>query len=180
MTKHILLLVIGVLLSACQSVPYEQKVSNWKSPTDVAKWLNTNFSFDKDRQRTVIKRLREMGPDGLLYKNPKELYSSGYGYCVDSANFAREQLNRIDPSYNARWVFVENARGRPNHWVTAYHYQGKLYVMDYGAGPHWSAMKGNHGPYNSLDDYRKYLASLSMQGFEVGDVYYRNMPGQED
>ena len=52
--------------------------------------------------------------------------------------------------------------------------------MDFGAGDKWDAMNGIHGPYDSLRGYKKFLASLSLAGFEVGDVYFREMPGSED
>lgn len=180
MKKAAILFTLGLQLLGCNSVPYQQAVSGWKSHDDVAKWLQLNFQYDMDRQRSVIKRLREQGPEGLLARKPEKLYSSNYGYCVDSANFALQQLNRINPNYNARWVFVRNGKGRPHHWVTAYDYQGKLYIMDYGAGPDWSEMKGTHGPYESLDEYAAYLATLHLDGFEVAEVSFRDMPGQED
>jgi hypothetical protein len=52
--------------------------------------------------------------------------------------------------------------------------------MDYGTGRKWKEMQGVHGPYNSLDEYRDYLASLSLPNFKVGKVIFRDMPGQED
>lgn len=159
---------------------YDQAVSSWKSYEDVGKWLNRNFSFDKDRQKTIQQRLKTEGPSGLLIKTPDKLFENSKGYCGDSANFALTSLNRIDPKYNARWVFVENAKGRPNHWVTAFDHNGKLYIMDYGTGNKWLPMQGVHGPYESLDEYRSFLASLSLPGFGVGNVIFRDMPGQED
>jgi len=168
------------VLTGCKTVPYKETVSKWDSHDDVGKWLQNNFVFDTNRQRTISQRLKNQGPDGLLVRNPRKLYENSTGYCVDSANFALHHLNEIDPEYNARWVFVENALGRPNHWVTAFDYQGKLYVMDYGAGDKWVGMQGTHGPYSNLEEYRDFLASLSLPNFGVGNVYYREMPGQED
>ena len=136
-TYHFLILSMFFLVG-CQTAPYKETVSSWKSHEDVGKWLESNFAFDKYRQRVIQKRLRSQGPDGLLVRNPKKLYENSSGYCADSANFALHQLNDMDPNYNARWVFVENAQGRPNHWVTAFDYQGKVYVMDYGAGEKWA------------------------------------------
>ena len=159
---------------------YEQAVSTWQSHEDVGKWLNRHFSFDKERQNTIQQRLKSEGPSGLLVRAPDKLFENSKGYCGDSANFALTSLNRIDPKYNARWVFVENAKGRPNHWVTAFDHKGKLYIMDYGAGDKWQAMHGVHGPYDSLDEYRSFLASLSVPGFGVGKVAFREMPGKED
>lgn len=184
----VLMMAAAVFLAACNTPPtktgntagYTEAVAGWESHEDVANWLDGNFRFDTSRQREISKRLKSQGPDGLLVRSPEKLFRNSSGYCADSANFALQNLNRIDPDYRARWVFVENAKGRPNHWVTAFDYRGNLYVMDYGAGRKWSAMNGTHGPYDSLADYRAFLASLSVPGFKVGDVYYRDMPGQED
>jgi len=159
---------------------YSHAVSSWQSHEDIGKWLQKNFIFDKERQKVIQKRLRAHGPSGLLVRAPEKLFENGKGYCGDSANFAVESLNSIDPEYNARWVFIENARGRPNHWVAAFDHNERLYIMDYGAGDKWQPMEGVHGPYDSLYEYRKFLASLSLPGFEVGKVVFRDMPGQED
>jgi hypothetical protein len=47
---------------------------------------------------------------------------------------------------------------------------GKIYVMDYAAGVHWAAMMGVHGPYDSLEEYESFLASLRISHFELGSV----------
>ncbi|MDH5571057.1 MAG: hypothetical protein OEY89_04780 [Gammaproteobacteria bacterium] len=181
MLKRLIFIHILVsLLVGCNTVPYKEAVSEWKSHEDVGNWLDDNFYFDNDRQKTISKRLRSHGPSGLLVRNPEKLYASSYGYCADAAYFAIHNLNMIDKNYDAKWVFIDNARGRPNHWVAAFNYKGDLYIMDYGAGPKWNAMNGVHGPYQSLDEYQAFLSSLSIPGFEVGDVYYREMPGLED
>lgn len=159
---------------------YEDTVSKWSSYKDVADWLDDNFRFDKVRQKVIQKRLRSQGPDGLLIRNPATLYDDKKGYCADSAYFALDALARIDPAYNPRWVFVENAMGKPHHWVTGFTVDGKIYIMDYGTGDKWRPMMGVHGPYDSLDGYRDFLASLSVPKFSVGDVWWRDMPGQVD
>jgi len=160
---------------------YNEALTEWKSHKDVANWLSSNFSFDKSRQKQIGKRLKMQGPSGLLVRAPEKLYEDNQsGYCADSANFAITSLNKINPSYNARWVFIKNDAGRPNHWVTAFDFDGKLYIMDYGSGKKWQAMQGIHGPYNSLDEYRDFLASLDLPNFEAGRVLFRDMPGQID
>jgi len=99
---------------------YEDAVSKWKSYKDVATWLNRNFVFDKNRQKQIHKLLKKQGPSGLIVRNPASLYEDNHnGYCGDSANFAIKSLNKIDPSYNARWVFIFNDKGS-NHWVAAF------------------------------------------------------------
>ena len=176
-----LAMVLLMFCSTATAGSYEDTVTKWKSYKDVANWLNSNFSFEKGRQKQITKRLRTQGPSGLLVRNPATLYEDNHrGYCADSANFAIKSLNAIDPSYNARWVFIWNEKGRPNHWVAAFDFEEKLYIMDYGTGRKWEEMQGVHGPYDSLDKYRDYLASLSLPNFKVGKVIFRDMPGQED
>ena len=179
--NKLVIFTLTLCLTACaNSLPYKQETHKWQSHKDVANWLSNNFSFDKDRQSTIGSRLRAQGASGLLFKNPEKLYNSTYGYCADAANFAIINLNKVSPKYNARWVFVENAAGRPHHWVAAFDYNSKLYIMDYGAGDKWSDMNGTHGPYDSLDGYKKFLSSLSLPRFAVGNVYLREIPGEED
>jgi len=178
-------LYIGLVLLSYNNVStadsYEAALASWTSHKDVAKWLSNNFSFEKSRQKQISKRLRQQGPDGLLIRKPVNLYENNHnGYCADSANFSIQSLNKINPAYNARWVFIWNKAGRPNHWVAAFDHENKLYIRDYGTGDKWKEMQGIHGPYNSLGEYRSYLASLEIPNFKVGEVRFRDMPGQED
>ena len=173
-------LLLGLsLISPVNSSEYAETVSGWHSYEDVAGWLKSNFLFSRSRQKVIQKRLRNQGPAGLLVRSPENLYRQKEGYCGDSANFAQDALNRIDPAYNARPVFIKNRRPT-NHWVTAFEHDGKLYILDYGVGREWSAMAGIHGPYDSLDNYRDFLATLKLRKFEVDRVFFRNMPGEED
>ena len=160
---------------------YQFAASKWKSYKDVAEWLDSNFDFDRSRQKTIRKRLKQQGPEGLLVRNVESLYESRSGYCADSANFTIESLNKINPDYKADWIFIDNAVERkPNHWVAGFYVDGKLYIMDYGTGSKWEDMQGVHGPYNSLDEYEVFLSSLDMPGFSVAEVRWREMPGEWD
>lgn len=170
------ILLLLLFLTACNSMPYKEAEKNLKSHNDVAHWLESNFTFDYSRQRSVIKTLRREGPEGVTLYSPEQVYQKG-GYCADAANFAFQNLKRINPAYNPRFVFIVNSEGRPNHWVTAFDYQGKLWIIDYGTGGKWFAMQGLHGPYNNLSEYELFLSSLDMPGFGVGSVYFRNFPG---
>jgi hypothetical protein len=55
---------------------------------------------------------------------------------------------------------------------------GKLYIMDYGAGGGWGAMNGIHGAYDSLHGYVEFLSSptllssLKIFRFKVGPMKY--------
>ena len=186
MKKFVFMLAMAAILSGCKTASrdwpdeYDVAVSQWQTDRDVAAWLDDNFSFSNGRQSTIQNRLKKKGPGGLLVRDHKKLYNSSSGYCADAANFAIEALNEIDPKYGAGFVFVENAKGRPNHWVAGYKADGKIWIMDYGAGSKWNAMNGVHGPYDSLEEYKAFLASLNVSGFRVGDVYWRDMPGEWD
>ena len=176
-----LILCLFVFIGSADAGSYQDALSEWKSYEDVASWLKTNFKFDKSRQIKIVKLLMKEGPSGAVYRNATAFYEkNSKGYCADSANFAIKSLNRVDPSYNARWVFIWNKKGRPNHWVAAFDLNEKLYIMDYGTGRKFKKMQGVHGPYNSLDDYKDYLTSLNISGFEVGTISFMDMPGKEE
>ena len=164
-----------------QASDYADAVSNWKSYQDVGAWLDKNFEFNTSRQKTIRKRLKKQGVSGLLIRNPETVFKDKSGYCADSAHFSLDALGKISPEYNPRLVFVMNSvPGKPNHWVTGFTVDGKVYVMDYGAGHNWDAMNGIHGPYDSLDGYKDFLASLSIRGFSVDFVKWRDWPGTVD
>jgi len=163
-----------------QAGNFDDTVATWTSPDDVGAWLQDNFEFDTKRQKLIQKRLKQSGPSGLLVRAPASTFESGKGYCADAAYLALVALNKIHPAYNARWIFVKNAKGKPNHWATGFTMDEKLYVMDYGAGPHWKQMIGLHGPYETLEGYADFLASLNIKGFSVGEVKWRQMPGTYD
>ena len=165
---------------AVQANDFDYTVDNWESYQDVGEWLDKNFIFDKQRQETIRRRLQKQGPVGLLIRDPQKTLLNSSGYCADAAHFAREELNSIDPEYNAQWVFIKNEVGGPNHWVTGFYVDDKLYIMDYGTGPKWYAMKGTHGPYTSLEEYKDFLDSLNLPALDISKVYWRDMPGQTD
>lgn len=172
--------VMGWCAGPAYAGDYEKIVSGWTSHKDVATWLEDNFVFDKKRQKVIRERLKSQGPSGLLVRDPDSLFDSRNGYCGDSANFAFDALARIDPDYHPRWIFIQNSKPGPNHWVTGFTVEGQLYVMDFGTGKKWEAMQGVHGPYGALDDYAEYLKSLDMKGFGVAEVRWREMPGTVD
>jgi len=182
------MMVIAVLLAAgldgqpawAQNADYAATVAQWTSYKDVASWLDDNFTFDQGRQKVVLDRLRSQGPEGLLAHGAATTFVRKSGYCTDAAEFALEALKSINPEYNPRYVFIKNSNGPANHWVIGFHVDGKIYIIDYGAGPDWQAMKGVHGPYDSLEEYKEFLTTLSIRGFRPETVNWRNMPGQLD
>ena len=159
---------------------YETEVAKWKTYEDVAKWLKSNFEFDKNRQAQLQSQLKETGPENVLTRKPEIFFENHKGNCRDSAGFAKDALNRINPEYQARYIFIKNKYGPPNHWVTGFNVNNKIYVVDYGAGSQWWAMEGTHGPYESINEYKTFLASLNIKGFAPEMVKWRDIPGKED
>lgn len=176
--KKLYIFILVLILIGCNSVPYKEVQKNFKTHNDVAAWLKSNYNFDKSRQRQVLKSIKKAGSaQEVVLRNPEQVYENGGGYCGDAANFVFQNLKQISPDYNPRFVFIKNSEGRPHHWVTAFDYQGKLFIMDYGAGNKWAAMHGVHGPYDNLSEYSDYLASLVLPDFGVESVKFRNFPG---
>ncbi|MDE2598598.1 MAG: hypothetical protein KGL40_03130 [Rhodocyclaceae bacterium] len=180
-----LLLVCAIVLAAhvagAQESEYEKTLAQWKSYEDVGKWLDRNFVFDHGRLNTVLASTRAGGPGGLLAHKPATTFDEKRGYCTDSANFAMQALNRINPDYQAKLVFIKNRYGQPHHWVTGFMLNGKVMIMDYGAGPEWSAMRGLHGPYETLAQYQSFLRGLGIRQFDPESVEWRaTFPGKED
>ena len=158
---------------------YEATVSQWNSYEDVANWMKANYSFDRYRQKQILRHRRQHGPAGLwsvagMLQSPTETFRLKKGHCKDAANFAIDALNRINPEYNARFVFVWNKIGPPHHWVTGFTMNGKLYIMDFGAGPRWQAMNGVHGPYSTLSEYVEFLSSLHIKRFVPESAEWRH------
>ncbi|MGP8152627.1 MAG: transglutaminase-like domain-containing protein [Smithella sp.] len=147
------------------SADYYATVAKWASYKDVYSWLEKNFVYDYGRK----------GRYGKEPLSPEEMFRLKKGACYDSANFVIDALNRINPEYKARSVFIKNKLGPPHHWVTAFTVDGKLFIMDYGTGASWEAMRGIHGPYKSLSEYEEFLFSLRIKGFSVDDVMYRDI-----
>ena len=179
MNKHILKLFVVLILSlalfACKTTPnkyptYQEAVANWKSYHDVADWLNNNFYFSWSR----VSHAQKQG----LVRQPKNLYNIKKGYCIDAALFAQRALNKINPEYKASLIYIDNLEPNQNdHWVTGFYEKGQLYVMDYGTGGGgWMSMRGVHGPYDSLDQYRNFLSTLSIKTFTVGEVVWNDLP----
>lgn len=168
-------------ISMAQAAGFDTAVGQWKSYEDVARWLKQNFVFDKSRLDLIISRTRQSGPAGLLARAPQGTFESKTGYCTDSANFALQALNRIDPEYQAKLIYIKNQYGQPHHWVTGFMKDGKIMVMDYGAGPEWTGVNGVHGPYDSLEQYAEFLRSLRIRRFSPESVEWRPVfPGQQD
>ena len=162
---------------------YDDQIKEWKSYEDVAKWMDSKWSFDKSRQNDVHKYIKKEKKNGRdlttlqldeMALPVKDSFSSRKGYCGDAASLVKDALNKVNPEYKAKYIFIKNSHGKPHHWVTGFFVNDKLYVMDYGVGEKWAPMMGTHGPYNSLDEYTSFLESLNLPKFGVDLVRWRD------
>jgi hypothetical protein len=86
--------------------------------------MRNDFSFDAER----FKRFEGTLPPP---RSPEETFNLKSGIYVDAAVFAKETLNRIDPSYQAQIVVLFIGRGA-NYYVCSLKKDGKIFMMDYG------------------------------------------------
>ena len=169
-------IMFGVTISQADS--YDKTVDSWSSPEDVSTWLKNKWEFSSSDATRVAYKIRTEGPQVIKAKSAEDTFNNPIGWCKDSANFAKETLNKMDEEYKAGYIFIKNKLGPPNHWVTGYRYKGKIYVVDYGAGSHWSDMMGTHGPYDTLEEYEDFLKTINHNNFQLEEVmWYGKGPG---
>jgi len=162
-----------VIVVACATVPtrtYEETVPQWKSYEDADKWMRSHFSYD-------MKRAKESaGKSRAAPRSAEETFTLKSGVCFDSAYFLKDVLNRIDPSYEARVTKVEVSPFPTffHDFVCTFKKEGRLFIMmQYGSI--FRDMVGVHGPFNSLDDFKKYYESnhpRAKEGLKVVRVAY--------
>ena len=142
--------ILFLLPVACGIVfvkSYDETVSRWKYYKDLERWMEKVFSFDTER----FKRFEGTLPPP---RTPEDTFRLKSGIYIDAAIFAKEVLNRIDPSYKAQIVVLFIGRG-VNHYVCSLKKDGRIFIMDYGTP--YKAMVGVQGPFNSLEDYRLFF-----------------------
>ena len=131
---------------------YSETVSGWKSYQDLARWMEKEFSFDAERFK---KFERTLPPP----RTPEETFRLKSGIYYDVAVFAKETLNRINPSYQAKITILVIRPYGANHYFCAFQNAGSIFVMDYGTP--YKEITGTHGPYKSLAEvkgvYEKYF-----------------------
>jgi hypothetical protein len=142
--------ILFLFLSACGIIfvrSYDDTVSGWKSYKDVERWMEKDFSLDVER----FKRFEGTLPPP---RTPEETFKLKSGIYIDAAIFAKETLNRIDPSYKAK-IAVLLIRQGANHYVCSFMKEGKLFIMDYGTP--YKTLVGVHGPFHSLEEYKVFF-----------------------
>jgi hypothetical protein len=149
-----LLSILVFFLLAC-ATSYKQTISQWRSYEDVANWMEFNLKYDFARYNEILR-----GRESVAPRSPSQTFALKTGVCTDGAYFAKEILNRINPKYEAKVVFIEVSKTPgSNHYVCSFKKEdGKLYIMDYATA--YRSMRGTHGPFDSLQDYKDYYERM--------------------
>jgi len=135
---------------------YAETISEWKSYQDLVKWMERDFVFDADRYKKF---------EGTLPvpRTPEETFQLKSGIYIDAVEFSKKTLNQINPSYKAQTAIIVVRPNVFNHYVCAFKKDGKLFILDYGTP--YKEITGVHGPYNSLEEYKRfYEKHHSMKG----------------
>ena len=126
---------------------YDETVSEWKSYQDLMQWMESNFSLDVERYKKFEGTLP-------IPRTPEETFQLKSGVYIDAAMFCKETLNRINPSYKAQIVILIVRRYGFNRYACSFKKDDKLFIMDYGTP--YKEVTGVHGPYSSLEEYKKF------------------------
>ncbi len=150
-------------VKAAPEKTYDETVSGWSSYQDLVKWMENDFSFDKERYEKF---------EGTLPvpRTPQETFQLKSGIYIDAARFLKETLNRINPSYKAQIVILIIRPHGLNHYVCSFREEGRLFILDYGTP--YKEVTGMHGPYNSLEEYRKFYEKHRPMKGEIEAITY--------
>jgi hypothetical protein len=126
---------------------YAETISAWRSYQDLVKWMEEDFSLEAERYKKF---------EGTLPtpRTPEETFKLKSGIYIDAAEFSKRTLNQINPSYQAQTVVILVRPSVFIHYVCSFKKEGKLFIMDYGTP--YKEITGVHGPYDSLDEYKKF------------------------
>jgi hypothetical protein len=126
---------------------YSETIAGWKSFEDAVKWMEDDFSFDVERYKKYEGTL----PIPRTFEETFQLKSGIY---MDAVFFLKVTLYRINPSYNPRIVVLVTKPYGFNHYVCSFEIGDRLFIMDYGTP--YREITGVHGPYRSLEEYKKF------------------------
>jgi hypothetical protein len=142
---------------------YDTTVSQWRSHEDVVKWMEKDFSFDRERYNKFQGTLP-------LPRSPEETLQLKSGIYIDAAEFLKKTLNRINPAYQAQIVVIVVRPNVFNHYVCSVKKEGKLFIMDYGTP--YREITGIHGPYSSLEEYKRFFEEHHPEKRRVEGIGY--------
>ena len=152
-----------VIVKPSPGKTYSETISEWKSYQDLVKWMEKDFSFDGERYKKF---------EGTLPvpRTPEETFQAKSGIYIDAARFLKETLNRINPSYTPKLVVIIIRPNIFNHYVCSFKKDGKIFIMDYGTP--YKEITGFHGPYNSLEEYKKFYEKNDPEKRHVEGIVY--------
>lgn len=141
---------------------YSEALGLWKSPEDIARFVDAAFVYDRSRALALAEP-----PDSRTVRpaihRPEAMFARPEGVCIDLARFGVETLNRLDASFAARYLMLEfepvviDGRTLRRHWIASFRRDGKVWFFADSRRPGHVA-----GPYDSVDafvaDYARYRA----------------------
>jgi hypothetical protein len=142
---------------------YDATVSNWRSYEDLVRWMEKDFYFDKERYKKFEGTLPVPRP-------PEQTLQLKSGIHIDAAEFSKKTLGRINPSFNAQIVVVLIRPNIFNHYVCSLKIDGKLFILDYGTP--YKEITGFHGPYHSLEEYKRFFEKNHPEKRHVEGIGY--------
>jgi hypothetical protein len=142
---------------------YPEAISQWKSHQDLVKWMERDFSFDVERYKKFEGTLP-------IPRTPEETFQLKSGIYIDAVVFSKKTLNQINPSYKAQTAVILVRPNVFNHYVCAFKKDGKLFILDYGTP--YKEITGVHGPYNSLDEYKRFYEKHHPEKRHVEGIGY--------
>jgi len=155
---------------------YADALAAWRTPEDVARFIDASFVYDRDRALALAERPDARAPRPAIHA-PEAMFERPQGVCIDLARFGVETLNRIDAGYGARYVMIEfdpvviDGRSLRRHWVATFRREGKLWVFADSRRPGHVA-----GPYDDVDafiaDYARYRGQRIVASRET-DTFLR-------
>lgn len=142
---------------------YREAVSEWKSEKDLLRWMEKDFSFDAERYKKF---------EGTLPapRTPEETFQLKTGIYIDAVEFSKKTLNQINPSYQAQTAIIFIRPNIFNHYVCVFRKESQLFVLDYGTP--YKEITGVHGPYQSLDEYKRFYEKHHPEKRRVEGVRY--------
>jgi len=142
---------------------YSEVILQWKSYQDLVKWMERDFSFDAER----YKRFERTLP---FPRTPEETFQLKSGIYIDAVEFSKKTLNKINPSYKAQIAVILVRPNVFNHYVCVFKKDGKLFVLDYGTP--YKEITGVHGPYKTLDEYKRFYEKHQPEKRHVEGIEY--------
>ncbi len=142
---------------------YAETISDWKSYQDLVRWMEKDFTFDAERYKKF---------EGTLPvpRTPEETFQLRSGIYIDAVEFSKKTLNQINPSYEPQTAIIIVRPNVFNHYVCAFKKGGDLFVLDYGTP--YKEMTGVHGPYHSLDEYKRFYEQHHPRKRKVEGIRY--------